>query len=153
MRRLVGEFDMIVGMESFEIRISESDETPEAKRIHEALRREVESQVGPSHRQGLTLSVNSRTGELAGGLRGFSHWKWLYISHLWVTEAYRSKGLGAKLVAEAETVARHRGCRGLYVDTFDLKAARFYERQGFKEIGRIEDFPENAQRIFLAKEL
>jgi ribosomal protein S18 acetylase RimI-like enzyme len=135
----------------FDYKRIDRDDGPEAQLIHEALRIEIESQVGPSKRQGLTLVFHSKSGDLQAGLRGFSHWQWLYISHLWVSPEARSKGLGAKLIVEAESEARKRGCLGLYVDTFDEGAASFYRRQGFNEVGRIENFPVGRARIFLSK--
>jgi hypothetical protein len=49
--------------------------------------------------------------------------------------------------------ARARQCIGLYLDTFDPGAAKFYERCGFLRFGQIDDFPPGHTRAFLYKKL
>jgi GNAT superfamily N-acetyltransferase len=100
------------------------------------------------------LSIVAHDGDtVAGGLNGSMHWGWCYIRHLWVEAAWRRRGLGRRLVDEAEVWARARGCVGLYVDTFDAGAAMFYERAGYDVFGRIEGFPPGHARYFLQKKL
>ena len=133
--------------------ITESADSADAVSIHEALRDYVAGQVGPSERKDLTIALKGVSGELVGGLRGFSHWKWFYISHLWVSEAGRSSGLGAKLIEKAEMDAKRRGLVGMYVDTFDARASGFYKRCGFSLMGEIQNFPPGQKRFYLTKAL
>ncbi len=53
----------------------------------------------------------------------------------------------------AEAEAKRRGCRGVWLDTFSAAAARFYEKQGYKPFGIIDDYPPGAARHFLSKPL
>jgi len=100
------------------------------------------------------LSVVACVGDaVVGGLNGSTHWGWCYIRHLWVHDDWRRRGLGHRLLAEAEAEARARGCTGLYVDTFNEGAVAFYERAGFARFGRIEGFPPGHARTFLEKRL
>jgi ribosomal protein S18 acetylase RimI-like enzyme len=102
----------------------------------------------------LALSILARSAdEILGGLNGSTHWGWCYIRHLWVQESWRRRGLGLRLLSEAETQAQARRCVGIYVDTFDEAAAAFYARAGFSQIGRIEGFPPGHRRVFLQKQL
>lgn len=133
--------------------VSNREDTPEARAIHEGLSKDVETEFGPAQREPLCVSVKEPSGAVIGGVRGASHWGWLFISHLWVAEAHRSTGLGAELLEAAEAEAVRRSCRGIYVDTFNVRAARFYLRHGFVEIGRIQDLPPGHQRIYFAKSL
>ncbi len=50
----------------------------------------------------------------------------------------RGKGLATLLLADAERVARRRGCRALRLEvrTDNRRALRLYERQGYRPIGR-----------------
>jgi GNAT superfamily N-acetyltransferase len=113
---------------------------------------DIAAQFGP--RDEAPLSIALRDGdELLGGLNGVAHWRWLYIRHVWVAPAQRGQGLGARLLEEAERIARQRGCIGVYIDTFEPRVAQFYERAGFVRVGEIADFPLGAQRIFLSKRL
>jgi ribosomal protein S18 acetylase RimI-like enzyme len=117
-----------------------------------SLAAEIASSFGPPG--ALPLSIVATDGDaVAGGLNGVSHWGWCYIRHLWVRADWRRRGLGHRLLAEAETQARARACAGLYVDTFDPGAAAFYKRAGFARFGRIADFPPGHARVFLRKTL
>ena len=53
--------------------------------------------------------------------------------------------------AEQEAVAR--GCQSAWIDTFSPKAAKVYERQGYRPFGTLADFPVGRSRIFLQKKL
>jgi ribosomal protein S18 acetylase RimI-like enzyme len=134
------------------ITISADTENAGAGHVAASLAAEIVAGFGP--RDELPLSIVARAGDaVVGGLNGSSHWGWCYIRHLWVDAEWRHRGLGGRLLAEAETQARARDCVGLYVDTFDPGAAAFYERAGFERFGRIEDFPPGHARTFLLKRL
>jgi GNAT superfamily N-acetyltransferase len=128
----------------------DASETPE---IGERLGAEVGARLGPRDEQPLSILVRDGNGALVAGLNGVSHWRWLYVRHLFVAQDRRGRGLGRRLLEAAETAARARGCVGVYLDTFDESAAVFYERCGFVRHGRIENFPVGATRIFLSKAL
>jgi GNAT superfamily N-acetyltransferase len=72
---------------------------------------------------------------------------------LWVAQPYRGRGVGSRLLSDAETVAREKRCRGAYLDTFTFQAPKFYEKHGYREFGRLSDFPAGQSRIWLAKPL
>ena len=99
----------------------------------------------------LASFIRDDQSEMKGGLYGYTHWDWLFISHLWVIESLRRQGYGTKLVAQAELEALHRGCRRAYLDTYDFQALRFYEKLGYEVFGFLEDFPESHTRYFLQK--
>ncbi len=123
-----------------------------AEFVAASLSAEIAAGFGPAN--GLPLAIVASAGDtVAGGLNGVTHWGWCYIRHLWVHTDWRHRGLGHRLLAEAETQARTRACVGLYVDTFDPGAAAFYERAGFVRFGKIEDFPPGHARMFLRKRM
>jgi GNAT superfamily N-acetyltransferase len=124
----------------------------EAQEVSARLGAEVAQRFGPRDEQPLTL-VMRRRGALAAGLNGASHWRWLYIRQVFVAPEFRRQGLGRRLMAQAESEARGRGCIGVYLDTFEESAALFYERLGFSRCGRIENFPPGGARVFLRKTL
>ena len=92
-------------------------------------------------------------GRVLGGAYGNTHFGWLYLSTLWVHEQVRGEGWGSRLIEllEAEGIAR--GCRGAWVDTYGFQAPIFYERVGYQEFGRLEEFPPGSARHFLWKPL
>jgi ribosomal protein S18 acetylase RimI-like enzyme len=121
--------------------------------VASALGAEIASRFAPRDEVPLSILAHDETGALLGGLNGVSHWRWLYIRHLWVAPQCRGLGLGTRLVTRAETAARARGCVGLYLDSFDPRAVAFYERCGFARRGEIAGFPPGHSRVFLAKAL
>jgi len=125
-------------------------ETPE---IGVILGAEVAARLGPRDEQPLSILAKGEGDAVVAGLNGVSHWRWLYVRHLYVAPGWRGRGLGRRLLARVEEAARARGCVGVYLDTFEESAAVFYERRGFVRHGRIENFPVGAARIFLSKAL
>ena len=94
-----------------------------------------------------------RNGGIVGGAAGDTHYGWLYLSLLWVEEAHRGAGWGRRLVERFETEALGRGCRRAWVDTYGFQAPGFYERLGYQEFGRLDDFPPGSARHFFWKAL
>lgn len=101
----------------------------------------------------LALLLRDSEAVLQGGLLGYTHWDWLFISHLWVADSLRGRGYGRALVARAEEEALHRGCGHAHLDTFDFQARAFYERLGYTVFGQLADYPTRHTRYFLQKEL
>lgn len=68
-------------------------------------------------------------------------WNGMHIDSLWVDESLRNKDWGSKLLHLAEEEAIKRGCTIAYTDTFTWQAPKFYEKQGYKLYGKLQDFP------------
>ena len=91
-----------------------------------------------ARRDGYTLYGAFDGGRLVGvmGMRelvDLLHGRHLYVDDLVVAEAARSRGVGSRLLACAEAIARERGGLGLRLCTGIDHAAgrRFYEREGW----------------------
>jgi GNAT superfamily N-acetyltransferase len=59
----------------------------------------------------------------------------LLVKMLWVAEQCRGHGLGARLMVEAETIARSSGCHGAWLDTSSAGTEQFYIRLGYEPFG------------------
>ncbi|HZU11803.1 MAG TPA: GNAT family N-acetyltransferase [Chloroflexota bacterium] len=92
-------------------------------------------------------------GTVVGGLVGKTVWGWLEIGSLWVETALRSRGLGSRLLQEAENEAGRRGCRAARLSTWEFQARDFYERHGYRPYGRLDGYPEGHTVYYLRKEL
>ena len=100
-----------------------------------------EARVGPRNTQPLALSLRDEAGAMVGGLVGELKWDWLYIDLFWIDEAHRGAGHGEALLAMAEQAARDHGARGVYLGTMSVQAPGFYPKMGYRECGRMADYP------------
>ena len=132
---------------------------------------QVESVQGPARRQiikGLiaynanavgkskfkSLTVTLRQGkEIVGGLTGYTWMGWLYVDLLWITDKYRGKGRGRALMDKAEAEARKRGATNVFLDTFDFQAPGFYKKLGYRQFGKLKNFPAGHDRYWFTKAL
>jgi GNAT superfamily N-acetyltransferase len=131
-----------------------ASDTPEVgtfEAIFEALDATSRALVGPARPHLLVISIRDDGGVVVGGLWGYTVFQWLHVQMLVVPEKLRGLGIGSALMAEAEAVARERGCCGAYVDTFSFQAAPFYRKLGFTPFGVLDDFPPGHHRVFFRK--
>nr|WP_305123189.1 GNAT family N-acetyltransferase [Roseomonas sp. GC11] len=99
----------------------------------------------------LTLAWRDAGGELRAGLVGEVSLDWLFVDKFWVDASLRGQGLGARLLATAEAWAKGQGAVGAHLYTSSFQAPGFYEKQGYREIGRLPGRPEGFDRIWYAK--
>lgn len=111
--------------------------------------------VGPSSRCPLAVLVrqDGDDDEVIGGLSGYTAWEWLFIEKLWLPDIVRGRGLGRKLLQDAEIAALERGCHAAWLDTFNPQALGLYQRCGYQIFGELADFPRGRTRFFLKKDL
>ena len=109
------------------------------------------SKAEPENHRPLTIFLRDAGGQIVGGIRGYTHWGWLFVSHLWLSESLRGKDFGRKLVVAAEQEAVTRGCRYAHLDTFSFQARGFYEKLGYEVFGALEDYPEGHTRFYMRK--
>lgn len=90
---------------------------------------------------------------IAGCVARMYCWNVAYIDTLWVDENYRGNGLGSKLLAKIEMIAKEKDCYLIHLDTFDFQAKEFYENKGYEVFGTLEDCPKGHCRYYLKKML
>lgn len=105
----------------------------------------------PFQPEPLHLKAIDSDGQLVGGLTAYTVQGWLFIKLLGIAEGQRGSGLGRALLARAEDFARQKGLVGVYLDTFEFQAPRFYQGLGYIECGRLPTVDGAAQRIWFAK--
>ena len=106
-----------------------------------------------SQRQQLGLKLENEHGELVAALAGRTFGHWFYLESLWLDEKVRRKGVGSKLLAEAERIAKERGCSFVILDTLDFQARAFYERFGYQVQWTQADYPLTGCKHFMTKPL
>jgi len=112
-----------------------------------------DAQTGGSKSEPFALMVKDQNGEILGGLYGRMIFRWMFIELLSVPEQGRGQGIGSKLMAQAEALAKEKNCYGVWLDTFDFQAPEFYRKLGFSQFGEIVDYPPGHKRHFFQKRL
>lgn len=123
---------------------------PARREILKGLRAYNTRALGEFEFKPMSITLRHR-GAIVGGLVGETYLGWMFISLLWVADEFRGKGFGSKIMRAAEKEARKRGVNNVYVDSFSFQAPAFYEKQGFREFGRLEGFPAGHSRSWLTK--
>ena len=96
--------------------------------------------------------IKNEKGEIIAGIISRMYcWNCIYVDTLWVSEKYRGKGIGEKLLKEVEKEASINKVYLIHLDTFDFQAKDFYERYGYEVFGVLNDCPENHTRYFMKK--
>ncbi|MFJ3232494.1 GNAT family N-acetyltransferase [Streptomyces sp. NPDC086787] len=104
--------------------------------------------------QPLHVWALDEAGRLAGGLVGHTWATWLHVTYLWVDTPHRGSGLGSRLLAEAERLAREeRDCRTARLETWDFQAPDFYRKQGYDVVCVIPDYPPGVTEYTLTKRI
>ncbi len=101
----------------------------------------------------ITLTIESESGELLGGLTGRNAYGWMRVDVIWVRESQRGQGLGVQLLQKAEQVAKERRCQGIHLDTHGFQAPGFYEKLGYVAFGELEKYPGEYKHIYYRKSL
>lgn len=100
------------------------------------------------------LTVTLREGkDVVGGITGWTWKGWCHVDILWIDKKYRGKGRGTALIRKAEAEVRKRGVTNIFLDSFSFQAPGFYKKLGYREFGRLKDFPKGHSRHFLQKAL
>ena len=125
----------------------------ETEQIRKSLFEFNREKVGDDGHTPLNIVEYDADGNIIGGILGGTYWGWMYVDILWVHEDHRGKGIGSKLLTEAEKEAKTRGCHHVHLDTMSWQAPKFYEKHGYSVIGILPDIPEGNQKYLLMKAL
>jgi GNAT superfamily N-acetyltransferase len=107
-----------------------------------------------SLREALGLKKLNAQGELVAALAGRTFGNWFYLESFWLAATERGQGTGSAMLAQAEAIARLRGCRFVVLDTLDFQARPFYEKQGYSVQWTQPDYPFSpGAKYFMVKPL
>jgi GNAT superfamily N-acetyltransferase len=137
----------------FTLELTAEPSASELEAIGQGLRDFNTADVGPSGRIALAVLVRDASGNIQGGISGYTAWGWLYVQWLWLDDSLRGQGMAGRMLDMAEDEATRRGCHGAYIDTFSPVALKVYQRQGYVPFGELADFPKGRTRTFLQKPL
>ena len=107
----------------------------------------------PRKTETYSVALKDSQGRLLGCVIVSFLWNGMHIDSLWVDESLRGNNYGTKLLEMAEKEGVKRGCTIAYTDTFTWQAPEFYKKLGYKEYGRLEDFPVGNTLTYFFKNL
>ena len=102
---------------------------------------------------GINLGIIEDGKVIAGVVSSVTSFKILYISTIFVDEAYRRKGIGKILMLELENRAKKQGVNLIRVDTFNWQAPKFYTSLGYEQVGYYQNSEDGYAEHFFIKRL
>ena len=131
----------------------ENTESQKSQIIGDLIRSYNRSKREVAESEPLNLYVEDENGEIMAGLVAETFGNWLEIEYLFVKEDLRGQGIGSQLLHQAESEAKMRNCRFAFVNTYQFQAPTFYQKQGYKEVFILKDYPYTGQRHYYQKDL
>lgn len=93
-------------------------------------------------------------GKLVAGLDAcITAFKILYVSTVFVDEAYRRRGYGKMLIEEMEKRANEMGVNIIRLDTFSWQGKEFYESLNYEVVGSYENPIDGYAEYFFLKRI
>ena len=122
--------------------------------VQEGLRAYNTERAGRDDYRPLAVFVTDpETGKVVGGLFGGSYLGQLRVDRFFLPEELRRGGLGSRLLAIAENEGRRRGCTRISLNTLEIQAHGFYEKQGYETAATLDCRPPGVTRYLMTKRL
>lgn len=99
------------------------------------------------------ISETDEENELIGGIVCTIVGQWLEIDFLWVKDDQRGKGLGKKLLFEAEKIGMENKCTKVFLNTMSFQAKPFYLKYGYNIVYIQKGYPLVNEKYFMEKDL
>lgn len=105
--------------------------------------------TGHADGRGLGFAVHNDDGRQVGAIAGHTWGGVAEIQQLWVDPAHRGRGHGLALLDAALAEAKARGCRQVFLMTYDFQAPGLYEKRGFERLIEIPDWPQGHTHVLM----
>ena len=93
-------------------------------------------------------------GKVVAGLDAcMTAFKILYVSTVFVSDEYRRKGYGKKLIVEMEKRAKSLGANTIRLDTFNWQGKEFYEALDYEMVGQYTNDDDGYSEYFFLKRI
>jgi GNAT superfamily N-acetyltransferase len=93
------------------------------------------------------------SGKVVGGLYGGSYMGQLRVDRFFLPEGLRRGRIGSTVLAMAEEEGRRRGCSRIALNTLEIQAPGFYQKQGYTMAARLDCDPPGITRYLMTKKL
>ena len=131
----------------------ENTESQKAQEIGNLIRSYNRSIRETAESEPLNLYIEDEQGQLLAGLVAETFGNWLEIEYLFVKDDLRGQGIGSQLLQRAESEAKNRNCRYVFVNTYQFQAPAFYQKHDYQEVFTLKDYPCTGQRHYYQKNL
>ena len=131
----------------------ENTESQKSQIIGDLIRSYNRSKREVAESEPLNLYVEDEYGEIMAGLVAETFGNWLEIEYLFVKDDLRGQGIGSQLLQRAESEAKNRNCRYVFVNTYQFQAPAFYQKHDYQEVFTLKDYPCTGQRHYYQKDL
>ena len=101
----------------------------------------------------ISLGIFAGDALIAGLDACVTAFKILYVSTVFVQEAYRRKGYGKALMPEMERKAKQLGVNTIRLDTFDWQGRDFYLALDYQEVGHYTNADDGYEEYFFLKRI
>jgi ribosomal protein S18 acetylase RimI-like enzyme len=111
------------------------------------------SSISKNDGQLFTKIIRDENNNIIAGISG---WIWAMISEItlfWVKEEFRNNGLGKMLLKAAEDEIIKKGCITILLRSYSFQAPLFYEKNGYKTVFILDDFPTGYRHYTLVKSI
>ena len=137
---------------SVEFQVEDLPDLGDIELLEARIRREASAAMGLGDEIDLAIFVREE-GEVVAGISGWTWGDCCELQSLWVQPSLRGRGLGSKLIAAAEAEAAARGCVQTVHFTYEFPARTLYERNGYRLVARVKDFPSGTDALWYHKRL
>ena len=131
----------------------ENTESQKAQEIGNLIRSYNRSIRETAESEPLNLYIEDEQGQLLAGLVAETFGNWLELEYLFVKDDLRGQGIGSQLLQRAESEAKNRNCRYVFVNTYQFQAPAFYQKHDYQEVFTLKDYPCTGQRHYYQKDL
>ena len=101
----------------------------------------------------INLFIKDENSIVRGGILAEVCWNWLEIHTFIIDEDIRKSGTGTRLLKELEKIALEKECDFIKVDTLSFHALGFYEKNGYKVFGSLDNVGRDYKHYYLKKDL
>jgi len=136
------------------ITLTDAPDPADTAVIAEELRAYNTRQAGYDDSRPLAVLVTDpASGKVVGGLYGASYLGQLRVDRFFLPEGLRRGRLGSRLLAMAEEEGRRRGCTRITLNTLEIQARGFYEKQGYQTAATLDCDAPGVTRYLMTKRL
>lgn len=141
-------------MTEAKITVTDAPDDADIKVIQDGLKAYNTEKAGYDDYKPLAVFVTDpKTGKVVGGLYGGSYMGQLRVERFFLPEDHRRDRIGTRVLKMAEEEGRRRACSRVSLNTLEIQAPGFYQKQGYTMAAKLECDPPGVTRYLMTKKL